>query len=55
MATGGVFTVLARNIRYQEDLADHLFNSTEERLASIPLLLARLQVHTSLLNAVLHD
>ena len=33
--------LLARNIRYEEDLVDHLFNSSEKRLARILLLLAR--------------
>jgi CRP/FNR family transcriptional regulator, cyclic AMP receptor protein len=95
--------LLARNIRYEEDLVDQLFNSSEKRLARILLLLAHfgkegkpesvvpkisqgmlaemvgttrsrvsffmnrfrklgfihynggLQVHTSLLNVVLHD
>jgi len=95
--------LLSRNIRYQEDLVDQLFNSSEKRLARILLLLARfgkdgvpeaiipnisqetlaemvgttrsrvsffmnrfrklgfihynggLQVHSSLLNVVLHD
>jgi CRP/FNR family transcriptional regulator, cyclic AMP receptor protein len=97
--------LLARNIRYEEDLVDELFNSSEKRLARILLLLAHfgkegvpetlianisqetlaemigttrsrasffvnwfrklgfidyhagddLQVHRSLLNAVLHD
>jgi CRP-like cAMP-binding protein len=94
---------LARNIRYEEDLVDQLFNSSEKRLARILLLLAQfgkegkpetvvpkisqetlaemvgttrsrvsffmnrfrklgfinynggLQVHSSLLNVVLHD
>jgi CRP/FNR family cyclic AMP-dependent transcriptional regulator len=32
--------LLARNIRYEEDLVDQLFNSTEKRLARILLLLA---------------
>jgi CRP-like cAMP-binding protein len=32
--------LLARNIRYQEDLIDQLFNSSEKRLARILLLLA---------------
>src|SRR5205807_5383794 len=32
--------LLARNIRYQEDLVDHLFNSSEMRLARVLLLLA---------------
>jgi CRP/FNR family transcriptional regulator, cyclic AMP receptor protein len=95
--------LLARNIRYEEDLVDHLFNSSEKRLARLLLLLAHfgkegvpetvvpkidqetlaemigttrsrvsffmnrfrklgfihynggLQVHSSLLNVVLHD
>ncbi len=33
--------LLARNIRYEEDLADQLFNSSEKRLARVLLLLAR--------------
>jgi CRP-like cAMP-binding protein len=32
--------LLARNIRYEEDLVDHLFNSSEKRLARALLLLA---------------
>jgi CRP/FNR family transcriptional regulator, cyclic AMP receptor protein len=32
--------LLARNIRHEEDLVDHLFNSSEKRLARILLLLA---------------
>ena len=32
--------LLARNIRYEEDLCDQLFNSSEKRLARILLLLA---------------
>jgi len=32
--------VLSRNIRIQEDLVDHLFNSSEKRLARVLLLLA---------------
>src|SRR6266851_726071 len=95
--------LLARNIRYEEDLVDELFNSSEKRLARVLLLLAHfgkdgipetvvpkisqetlaemvgttrsrvsffmnrfrklgfihynggLQVHSSLLNVVLHD
>ncbi len=96
--------LLARNVRYEEDLFDHLFNSSEKRLARALLLLAHfgkegvpksvvprvsertlaemagiprsrvnffmkrfkkldfirchkgvLEVHTSLLNVVLHD
>ncbi len=95
--------LLSRNIRYEEDLIDQLFNSSEKRLARILLLLAHfgrdgkpgtvipkisqetlaemvgttrsrvslfmnrfrklgfihynggLQVHSSLLNVVLHD
>jgi CRP/FNR family transcriptional regulator, cyclic AMP receptor protein len=98
-----VANLLARNIRYEADLVDQLFNSSEKRLARILLLLARfgkegtpetvipkisqetlaemvgttrsrvsffmnrfrklgfiqyngeLQVHSSLLNVVLHD
>jgi CRP-like cAMP-binding protein len=33
--------LLARNIRYEEDLVDQLFNSNEKRLARILLLLAQ--------------
>ena len=33
--------LLNRNIRYEEDLVDQLFNSSEKRLARILLLLAR--------------
>src|SRR5260370_14338768 len=33
--------LLARNIRYEEDLVDQLFNSSEKRLARIVLLLSR--------------
>jgi CRP-like cAMP-binding protein len=33
--------LLARNIRYEADLVDHLFNSSEKRLARVLLLLAR--------------
>ena len=33
--------MLARNIRVEEDLVDHLFNSSEKRLARTLLLLAR--------------
>jgi hypothetical protein len=32
--------LLDRNIRYEEDLVDQLFNSSEKRLARMPLLLA---------------
>jgi CRP-like cAMP-binding protein len=32
--------LLARNIRYEEDLVDQLFNSSEKRLARLLLLLA---------------
>jgi len=35
--------LLARNIRYEEDLVDHLFNSSERRLARNLLLLAHFQ------------
>ena len=33
--------LLARNVRYEEDLVDQLFNSSEKRLARMLLLLAR--------------
>ena len=33
--------LLSRNIRYEEDLVDHLFNSSEKRLARILLLLSQ--------------
>jgi CRP-like cAMP-binding protein len=33
--------VLSRNIRYEADLVDQLFNSSEKRLARVLLLLAR--------------
>jgi CRP/FNR family cyclic AMP-dependent transcriptional regulator len=33
--------LLARNIRYEEDMVDQLFNSSEKRLARVLLLLAR--------------
>jgi CRP/FNR family transcriptional regulator, cyclic AMP receptor protein len=33
--------MLTRNIRIEEDLVDHLFNSSEKRLARTLLLLAR--------------
>jgi CRP-like cAMP-binding protein len=32
--------LLARNVRYEEDLVDQLFNSSEKRLARVLLLLA---------------
>jgi CRP/FNR family cyclic AMP-dependent transcriptional regulator len=32
--------LLTRNIRYEEDLVDHLFNSSEKRLARVLLMLA---------------
>jgi len=35
-----VIYLLGRNIRYEEDLIDQLFNSSEKRLARILLLLA---------------
>jgi CRP/FNR family cyclic AMP-dependent transcriptional regulator len=34
--------MLGQNIRYEEDLVDHLFNSSEKRLARVLLLLAHL-------------
>jgi CRP/FNR family cyclic AMP-dependent transcriptional regulator len=33
--------LLGRNIRFEEDLVDQLFNSSEKRLARVLLLLAR--------------
>jgi CRP/FNR family cyclic AMP-dependent transcriptional regulator len=33
--------LLARNIRYEEDLVDQMFNSSEKRLARVLLMLAR--------------
>jgi CRP/FNR family cyclic AMP-dependent transcriptional regulator len=33
--------LLTQNIRHEEDLVDHLFNSSERRLARVLLLLAR--------------
>jgi CRP/FNR family transcriptional regulator, cyclic AMP receptor protein len=33
--------LLARNVRYEEDLVDQLFNSSEKRLARVLLMLAR--------------
>ena len=33
--------LLARSIRYEEDLVDQLFNSSEKRLARVLMLLAR--------------
>jgi CRP-like cAMP-binding protein len=38
--------MLARNIRIEADLVDHLFNSSEKRLARALLLLARYGDHT---------
>jgi len=35
--------LLARNVRFEEDLVDQLFNSSEKRLARVLLLLARWQ------------
>jgi len=32
--------LLSRNIKFEEDLVDHLFNSSEKRLARVLLLLA---------------
>jgi CRP/FNR family cyclic AMP-dependent transcriptional regulator len=37
--------MLARNIRIEQDLIDHLFNSSEKRLARVLLLLARYGKH----------
>jgi CRP-like cAMP-binding protein len=40
-ADGFLRHMLTRNIRIEEDLIDHLFNSSEKRLARTLLLLAR--------------
>jgi CRP/FNR family cyclic AMP-dependent transcriptional regulator len=44
--------LLARNIRYEEDLVDQLFNSSEKRLARTLLLLARYGKEDSLQNVL---
>src|ERR1700730_9309028 len=47
--------LLARNIRYEEDLIDQLFNSSEKRLARILLILAHLGkegVHDSVVSEI---
>jgi CRP-like cAMP-binding protein len=44
--------MLARNIRIEEDLIDHLFNSSEKRLARTLLLLARYGKQDTLVRAV---
>src|SRR5260370_32170004 len=44
--------MLARNIRIEEDLIDHLFNSSEKRLARTLLLLARYGKHDQPVRAV---
>jgi CRP-like cAMP-binding protein len=41
-AAGFLAHLLSRNIRLEEDLVDHLFNSSEKRLARVLLLLADL-------------
>jgi CRP-like cAMP-binding protein len=41
MADRFIAHMLARNLRIEEDLLDHLFNSSEQRLARTLLLLAR--------------
>ena len=48
--------LLARNVRFEEDLVDQLFNSSEKRLARVLLFLARFgkYIHSSLLNVLLH-
>jgi CRP/FNR family cyclic AMP-dependent transcriptional regulator len=48
--------LLARNIRYEEDLVDQLFNSSEKRLAHVLLLLAgRNGWDNSLASQLLHE
>jgi CRP/FNR family transcriptional regulator, cyclic AMP receptor protein len=44
--------MLARNIRIEEDLIDHLFNSSEKRLARTLLLFARYGKQDKLVRAV---
>ncbi|HVZ20715.1 MAG TPA: Crp/Fnr family transcriptional regulator [Vicinamibacterales bacterium] len=44
--------LLARNIHIEEDLIDHLFNSSEKRLARTLLLLARYGKHDTPVRAV---
>src|SRR6266508_4502960 len=44
--------MLARNIRIEEDLVDHLFNSSEKRLARTLLLLARYGKHDKPVRAI---
>jgi hypothetical protein len=47
--------LLARNIRYEEDLVDQLFNSSEKRLARILLLLAHFGKEGTPESVVLKD
>jgi len=44
--------ILARNIRVEENLIDHLFNSSQKRLARTLLLLARYGKPGRLLNVL---
>ncbi len=44
--------MLARNIRIEEDLVDHLFNSSEKRLARTLLLLARYSERQSTISVL---
>ena len=46
--------LLSRNIRYEADLVDQLFNSSEKRLTRILLLLSRCFHHWLLLGWALH-
>jgi len=46
--------LVARNIRIEEDLIDHLFNSSEKRLARVLLLLCPLGSH-GMPNTVIHN
>ena len=41
-----VVYLLTRNIRYEEDLVDRLFNSSEKRLARVLLLLAHFETES---------
>jgi CRP/FNR family transcriptional regulator, cyclic AMP receptor protein len=44
--------MLARNIRFEQDLVDHLFNSSEKRLARTLLLLAHYGQHETALQVL---
>ena len=44
--------MLVRNIRFEQDLVDHLFNSSEKRLARTLLLLAHYRQHETALQVL---